>query len=62
MIKQDKASWDAGYHAGIQGGIKTPGQGVDAFAYYSGYIEGKADKDKHLVSVRTKEVIRWAYQ
>ncbi len=43
-IKQYNASWLAGYQAGIKGRrVLTIPVGLDALAFRSGYIRGKAD-------------------
>jgi len=42
-VQIDAASRDAGYTAGLAG---QPPDGLDEFAYFSGIIEGKADRSK----------------
>ena len=46
MIKQDPTAWEAGYKAGLSGQATTAPPGVDGVAWYSGLIEGKADRSK----------------
>jgi len=47
MIEQDKKAWELGYQAGLEGKATTPPPpGVDGVAFYSGVIEGKADRSK----------------
>ena len=45
-VQIDAASWDAGYIAGLAGKSGQPPAGLDEFAYFSGIIEGKADRSK----------------
>lgn len=45
-VQIDAASWDAGYTAGKAGKSGQPPDGLDEFAYFSGIIEGKADRSK----------------
>jgi hypothetical protein len=46
-VVQDSASWQAGYNAGMSGGsnICLP-EVPDSLAYVSGYIEGKAARQR----------------
>jgi hypothetical protein len=45
MVKQDPASWEAGRVAGLAGKTGTaPASVADPLAYYSGQIEGKAER------------------
>lgn len=47
-VPQDKASWQHGYDAGFNGkqmATKRP-VGTDELAWVSGYIEGKAEREK----------------
>jgi ribosome modulation factor len=46
MLRQDPQAWEAGYQAGLAGKTGPAPPGVDALAYYSGQIEGKADRAK----------------
>ena len=44
-VTQDAKSWEAGYKAGHSGKpTETPPPGVDPLSYFSGVIEGKADR------------------
>jgi hypothetical protein len=46
-ITQDPASWQAGYNAGMSGGSSAcPPETPDALAYASGYIDGKAARER----------------
>ena len=46
-IVQDSASWQAGYNAGMSGGSREcPPEVPDSLAYVSGYIEGKAARQR----------------
>jgi hypothetical protein len=45
-VQIDPASWDAGYTAGLAGKSGQPPDGINEFAYFSGIIEGKADRSK----------------
>lgn len=45
-VEQHPADWQAGYDAGLAGQQIQPPRGVDGVAWYSGLIEGKADRSK----------------
>lgn len=46
-VKLDAKSWDAGYHAGLSGKSDYPvPMGLDCLSWYSGFIEGKAERIK----------------
>lgn len=45
-VQIDPASWDAGYTDGLAGKSGQPPDGINEFAYFSGIIEGKADRSK----------------
>lgn len=47
-IEQDKASWDAGYKAGLAGGVPHCPMEFDGLSFWSGVIEGKAAKQEAL--------------
>jgi hypothetical protein len=42
LVTIDKASWDAGYHAGLRGCEAAAPRGYDGYSWCSGYIEGDA--------------------
>jgi len=43
-VRQDPKSWEAGYNAGFEGKAGGPPAGVDGLSFYSGKIEGEADR------------------
>ncbi len=46
MIRQDSKSWEAGHAAGLQGKRnKCPSDIEDELAWYSGFVEGKAERE-----------------
>jgi hypothetical protein len=48
ILRQDPASWEAGYRAGLAGKSGMAPPGCDGLAYASRLIEGLADRDKPL--------------
>jgi hypothetical protein len=46
-IKLDRASWEQGYSDGERGSVWWPGAGIEPLSYASGYIDGKAERDKN---------------
>ncbi len=54
-VTQDPVSWQAGYNAGMSGGpMDCPPEVSDPLAYASGYIEGKAARQR-AAAARTSE-------
>ncbi len=50
-VVQDAPSWQAGYIAGMSGGPREcPPEIPDSLAYVSGYIEGKAARQRAAAS------------
>lgn len=50
-IRQDPASWHAGYNAGMSGGSAIcPPEVPDRLAYTSGYIEGDAARGRAVAA------------
>jgi len=45
-VKLDHSSWAAGFTAGLSGNPEWAPPGVDAISFYSGFIEGKAERQK----------------
>lgn len=46
-VRQDAASWQAGYNAGTSGGTSDcPPEVPDRLAYASGFVEGEAARDR----------------
>jgi ribosome modulation factor len=46
-LRQDPASWSAGYAAGLAGKPSDPPPGTrDSLAWISGYIEGQAKREQ----------------
>lgn len=45
-IRQDSASWQAGYAAGLAGQAPPTPPDVDGLSFQAGVIEGKADRQR----------------
>jgi len=43
-VRQDPKAWETGYNAGLEGKAMRPPAGIDGLAFYSGLIEGEADR------------------
>jgi hypothetical protein len=46
-LRLDRASWEKGYSDGERGLVWWPGSGIEPLSYASGYIDGKAERDKN---------------
>jgi hypothetical protein len=51
MIRQDKLSWNKGRADAMSGAPSKCPKGLDALAYASGYVEGKAQRAKRPLRV-----------
>ena len=51
MIKQDKQSWNKGRADAMRGVPSKCPKGVDELSYFSGYIEGEAQRAKRPLRV-----------
>jgi len=56
MVKIDKNSWETGYRAGLDRKDNTPPPDVDDLSFFSGFIDGKAERGK---SAPSKPKARW---
>ena len=45
-VQIDPASWESGYNAGLTGKPGRLPEGKDGLSFFSGLIEGKADRSK----------------
>jgi ribosome modulation factor len=45
-IEIEKESWQAGYDAGLNGEPNEPAKETEALSWFSGYIEGDAERQK----------------
>jgi hypothetical protein len=45
-VKQDQKDWQKGYDAGVAGKPGAVPRGVDGLSWTSGYVEGKAAREK----------------
>ena len=46
-LRLDRTSWEKGYADGERGLVWWPGAGIEPLSYASGYIDGKAERDKN---------------